>query len=207
MFTGIIEEVGKVLTAAPGKLIISARLILEGTVAGDSIAVNGACLTVTGMTSDSFTVDVMEETRRRTNIGKLTAGDKVNLERAMQLGGRLGGHLVQGHVDGTGKALSLSTEKDAVLLKIGAPPEIMHYVVAKGFIAVSGISLTVVSRDTSAFVVSLVEYTRTHTILSDIRIGDIVNLEIDIIAKYVEQLVKPGSGGLTGAFLKEHGFS
>jgi len=206
MFTGIIEEVGKVITAVPGKLNISARVVLEGTVTGDSIAVNGACLTVTGMTSDSFTVDVMEETRRRTNIGKLTTGDKVNLERAMRLGGRMGGHLVQGHVDGTGKVLSQTSEKDAVLLKIGAPPEIMHYVVTKGFIAVSGISLTVVSREASAFVVSLVDYTRKHTILSDSRIGDIVNLEIDIIAKYVEQLAKPGSPGISAEFLNEHGF-
>jgi len=206
MFTGIVEEIGKVLAASRGKLTVSAKLVLDGTATGDSIAVNGACLTVTGMTSDSFTVDVMEETRRRTNIGKLAAGDRVNLERAMVLGGRLGGHLVQGHVDDTGKVISLTAESDAALIKIEAPPVVMRYVVEKGFIAVNGISLTVVKRETNAFSVSIVEYTRKNTILSDVRIGDIVNLEIDIIAKYVEQLVKPGSGGLSSDFLKEHGF-
>jgi len=206
MFTGIVEEIGKVIAAPRGKLTVSAKLILEGTAAGDSVAVNGACLTVTGMTSGSFTVDVMEETRRRTNIGRLTVGDRVNLERAMILGGHMGGHLVQGHIDDTGKVISLSAESNAILLKIGAPPGIMHYVVEKGFIAVDGVSLTVVKRETNAFTVSLVEYTRKNTILSDMRIGDIVNLEIDIIAKYVEQLMKPGDSRMSGDFLREHGF-
>lgn len=205
MFTGIIEEIGKIKSAPPGKLTVSAVKVLDGTLMGDSIAVNGACLTVTGMTSGTFTVDVMEETRRRTNIGKLAAGDRVNLERAMALGGRMGGHLVQGHVDDTGKIISLSAERDATLIKIEAPPIVMRYTVEKGFIAVNGISLTIVKRDSHSFTVSIVQFTKTNTILSDIRIGDIVNLEVDIIAKYVEQLTKPGSG-ISAEFLQEHGF-
>jgi riboflavin synthase len=205
VFTGIIEEIGKIKSASPGKLTVSAVKVLDGTLMGDSIAVNGACLTVTGMTSSTFTVDVMEETRRRTNIGKLAAGDRVNLERAMALGGRMGGHLVQGHVDDTGKIISLSAERDATLIKIETPPIVMRYVVEKGFIAVNGISLTIVKRDSHSFTVSIVQFTKTNTILSDTRIGDIVNLEVDIIAKYVEQLTKPGSG-MSVEFLQEHGF-
>lgn len=205
MFTGIIEEVGIIRSAVPGKLTVAAVKVLDGTLMGDSIAVNGACLTVTGMTSGTFTVDVMEETRRRTNIGNLAAGDRVNLERAMELGGRMGGHLVQGHVDDTGKVISLSAERDATLIKIEAPPIVMRYTVEKGFIAVNGTSLTIVKRDTDSFTVSIVQFTKTNTILSDIRIGDIVNLEVDIIAKYVEQLTKPG-GNISVEFLQEHGF-
>jgi riboflavin synthase len=207
MFTGIIEEVGKIKSFSPGKLTIAATLVIDGTVVGDSIAVNGACLTVTGILNNSFTVDVMEETRRRTNIGKLHVGSIVNLERALRLGGRMGGHLVQGHVDDTGKVISITNENDATLIKIEATRNVMSYIVEKGFVAVNGISLTIVRRDATSFVVSIVQYTRQHTILSELQIGDIVNLEIDIIAKYVEQLMKPGSNGLSEDFLKEHGFA
>jgi riboflavin synthase len=207
MFTGIIEEVGKIISAPPGKLIISAGKVLQGTVPGASIAVNGVCLTVAKLTSDSFTVDVMEETLRRSNLGSLTSGTKANLERAMALGGQLGGHLVQGHVDGTGKVSKISPEKGATLIKIEAPAEVMHYVVEKGFIAVDGISLTVTGRTANSFAVSIVNFTRQNTILADVKIGNIVNLEIDIIAKYVEQLLKPRSGNLSIEFLREHGFA
>jgi riboflavin synthase len=207
MFTGIIEEVGKVITAQPGKLTISAGTVLQGTVLGSSIAVNGVCLTVTNLTPNSFTVDVMEETLRRSNLGRLTSGAKVNLERAVALGGQLGGHLVQGHIDGTGKVASVTAENSATLIKIEAPPDIMHYVVEKGFIAVDGISLTVTARNASSFGVSIVNFTRNNTILADVRIGTIVNLEIDIIAKYVEQLIKPRTGNLSMDFLREHGFA
>ena len=207
MFSGIVEEVGKVISAAPGKLTIGAGKVLQGTVPGDSIAVNGVCLTVTKLTSDSFTVDVMEETLRRSNLGQLTGGAKVNLERAMELGGRLGGHLVQGHVDGTGKIAAMTPEKGATLIKIEAPEEVMHYVVEKGFIAVDGISLTVTGRTNYSFGVSIVNFTRQNTVLADVKIGNIVNLEIDIIAKYVEQLLKPHSGKLSMEFLREHGFT
>ncbi len=206
MFTGIVEEVGKVISTAPGKLTVGAGKVLEGTVLGASIAVNGVCLTVTKLTPDSFTVDVMEETLRRSNLGKLTGGAKVNLERAMALGERLGGHLVQGHVDGTGKIAGLTPEKGATLIKIEAPPEVMHYVVEKGFIAVDGISLTVTGRTADSFGVSIVNFTRRNTILADVKIGNTVNLEIDIIAKYVEQLLKPQAGKLSMEFLHEHGF-
>ena len=207
MFTGIVEEVGKITSASPGKLTISAGIVLQGMVRGASVAVNGVCLTVTDFTQNSFTVDVMEETFRRSNLGHLTHGAKVNLERAMALGGQMGGHLVQGHIDGTGKVKALTPEKGATLVRIEAPPEIMHYVVEKGFIAVDGISLTVTGRNTGSFGVSIVNFTRQHTILADIKVGTIVNLEIDIIAKYVEQLTKPRSGNLSMEFLREHGFA
>jgi riboflavin synthase len=206
MFTGIIEEVGKVLSISQNQLTLSADKVLEGTVIGDSIAVNGICLTVTKMTPDSFTVDIMEETRRRTGFFRLSAGSRVNLERAMKLEGRMGGHLVQGHIDGTGKVIAVNRERDSILIKIGAPISLTKYVVEKGFITVDGISLTVVSRNTNDFTVSIVEHTRTNTTLSDLGIGDIVNLEADIIAKYVERFAAPASGGLTAEFLAEHGY-
>jgi len=206
MFTGIIEEIGKVVTAPPGKLTINASTVLTGMVIGASISVNGVCLTVTKIAANSFTVDVMPETLRRTNLGKLANGDKVNLERPLVLGGQLGGHLVQGHVDATGKVASLISETGAMLVKIEAPPAVMRYVVEKGFIAVDGISLTVTGRSAESFTVSIVDYTRQHTILADSRIGTIVNLEVDIIAKYVEQLAKPHSGNISMDFLREHGF-
>ncbi|MBN1367306.1 MAG: riboflavin synthase [Dehalococcoidales bacterium] len=207
MFTGIIEEVGKVVTASPDKLTVNASKVLQETEPGASIAVNGVCLTVTNLTRNSFTVDVMEETLRRSNLGRLTSGAKVNLERAMALGGRMGGHLVQGHIDGTGKVISIKPENGAALVKIEAPPAIMHYVVEKGFIAVDGISLTVTGKDTGSFGVSIVNFTQQNTILADVKIGIIVNLEIDIIAKYVEQLTKPHSGNISMDFLREHGFT
>jgi len=207
MFTGIIEEIGKVESTSQHKLTISAKLILDGTVAGDSISVNGACLTVTQISNNNFVVDIMEETRRRTNIGMLKAGNRVNLERAMTINGRIGGHLVQGHIDGTGKIISIMPENEATLIKIEAPESLTCYIVEKGFIAVDGISLTVVSRDPRFFTVSIVQYTKRNTILSEVKIGDIVNLEIDIMAKYVEQFLKRNTGGLSENFLKEHGFN
>jgi riboflavin synthase len=148
----------------------------------------------------------MPETSKRTNLGLLSAGDRVNLERSLALGGRLGGHLVQGHVDATGRVASVTWEGGAMIVRFEALPEVMRYVVEKGFIAVDGVSLTVVTRDTTSFRVSLVDYTRRHTILSSRQVGDIVNLEADIIAKYVEQLGQTRSTGITLDFLQEHGF-
>lgn len=206
MFTGIIEEVGKVLSISSNQLSVAAQKVLEGTVIGDSIAVNGICLTVVKMTSSSFTVDIMEETRRRTGFSRLAAGSKVNLERAMALGGRMGGHLVEGHIDATGKVIAINKEADSILIKIEAPGSVTKYVVEKGPIAIDGISLTVAAHTGRDFTVSIVEHTKKNTILSDIKLGDIVNLETDIIAKYVEQLAKPGNGTLTSDFLAEHGF-
>jgi len=206
MFTGIVEEVGRVTSAQSGKLIISASDVLQGMELGGSIAVNGVCLTITNFNTSSFSVDIMPETLKRSNLGLLSAGDEVNLERPLALGGRLGGHLVQGHVDDTGRVASVRWDGEAMLIRFEAPPEVMHYIVEKGFIAVDGVSLTVVTKDTSSFQVSVVDYTRKHTTLDSRRVGDLVNLEIDTIAKYVEQLSQPRRSGITVNFLQEHGF-
>ncbi|MBE0415607.1 MAG: riboflavin synthase [Dehalococcoidia bacterium] len=205
MFTGIIEEIGTVRAVRPGKLAISAKKVIEDTKKGDSIAINGACLTVTELSDDSFSVDVMPETLRRTNLGALRPGDGVNLERPLAVGGRFGGHFVQGHIDGMGRVLSATREGEALLVRYEPPPEIMRYVVEKGFIAVDGVSLTVVECNATSFKVSLVAYTLENTNLGGKRVGDVVNLEVDIIAKYVERL-REGSSGITMEFLAEHGF-
>ena len=205
MFTGIVEEVGTVRTASPSQLVVAAARVLEETKKGDSIAINGACLTVVEISPDSFSVDVMPETLRRTNLGALRPGDRVNLERPLAVGARMGGHFVQGHVDGMGKVLSAMPENKALLVKYEASPEIMRYVVEKGFIAVDGVSLTVVECNATSFKVSLVAYTLENTNLGQRRAGDVVNLEVDIIAKYVERLREAGSG-ITLEFLAEHGF-
>ncbi|MDO8717196.1 MAG: riboflavin synthase [Dehalococcoidales bacterium] len=206
MFTGIIEEVGTIITTSPGKLVVGAGGILPGVKLGESIAVNGVCLTVTSFEPKSFSVDIMPETKQRSNLGSLRTGDKVNLERAMTLGGRLSGHLVQGHIDATGRVVSLNWEGPALLVRCEAPPEVMRYVVEKGFIAVDGISLTVAARDADSFQVSMVDFTRKHTILGERKAGDPVNLEVDIIAKYVEQLNHVRHAGITADFLAKHGF-
>ncbi len=207
MFTGIIEEVGKVSSASTTKLVISARQVVDGIKLGDSIAINGACLTVTDFDRASFSVDVMPETVQRTKLGQLTAGDGVNLERPTTLGGQLGGHLVQGHIDDIGRVISMDWEGEALLFRFEAPPEVMRYTAPKGFITVDGISLTITEKDSSSFQVSVVEYTRRNTTLSSRKVGDAVNLEVDIIAKYVAQFTQPQAGGLTVEFLIEHGFT
>jgi riboflavin synthase len=211
LFTGIVEEVGKVLSSQPGGLTISADKIIGKLELGASVSVNGVCLTVTGFGRNSFSVDVMPETLSRSNLGQLSTGAEVNLEKSMSLGGSLGGHLVQGHVDATGRLASIRREGEAVIIKFEAPPEVMRYVVEKGFIAVDGISLTVNERDSSSFQVSVVNFTRQNTILRNRKVGDRVNLEIDIIAKYVEQFVHPPvpeapAGRLTVEFLQANGF-
>jgi riboflavin synthase len=206
MFTGIIEEVGRVASARGGSFVIAASRALQGMEPGSSIAVNGACLTVTSFNNKSFSVDIMPETLERTNLGRLSAGDGVNLERPLALGERLGGHLVQGHVDATGKVTSVIRDGEAALIRFEAPHEVMRYVVEKGFIAVDGASLTVVDRDDTSFRVSIVSYTREHTTLGGRQVGDMVNLEVDIIAKYAEQLNQARSPGITMEFLQEHGF-
>jgi len=206
MFTGIIEEAGSVVSVTAGKLVIATGQILEGIQLGGSIAVNGICLTVTDFTDKSFSVDVMPETLKRTNLGLLHSGDRVNLERPLGLGGEIGGHLVQGHIDDTGRAASITQEGEAVLMRFEASPEVMRYIVPKGFIAVDGTSLTVVDKDAVSFSVSIVGYTRQHTTLADTKISDTVNLEVDIIGKYVAEFMKPQSKGITAEFLQEHGF-
>ena len=207
MFTGIVEELGIIIGARSGSLVIGAGEVLKGMKHGASIAVNGACLTVTDFDASSFSVDVMPETLKRTNLRSFRAGDKVNLERPMALGGQLGGHLVQGHVDGIGKIASSTRDGGVMLIRMEAPPEVMRFTVPKGFVAVDGISLTIVNKDSGSFQVSVVDYTGKHTTLNSKKIGDQVNLEIDIIAKYVEQLGQAHNSGITTDFLKQHGFA
>ena len=205
MFTGIVEEIGIIREASPNHLVIEAQKVLEGTKTGDSIAVNGVCFTVTSSSNGKFGVDVMPETLRRSNLGQLYYGDKVNLERALAMGGRLGGHLVLGHVDDVGRVESITPEETASIMRISLPSKLTPYAVSKGFIAVDGVSLTIVDVDSSFFTVSLVAYTFKNTTLGNKKLGDIVNLEADIIAKYVEHRTL-NAEHLTIDFLKEHGF-
>ena len=191
MFAGIVEEVGRVVEARPDRLVIQAAAVLEGVKVGDSVNVNGACLTAVDVVDDRFTVDVSPETLRRTNLGALKPGDPVDLERALAVSDRIGGHIVQGHVEATGEVMSIEPEGDSLVVRFQAPPQVMRYVVSKGFIAVDGISLTVVDRDSSSFSVSVIPYTRDHTVLGGRQAGDQVNLETDIVARYVEQFVNP----------------
>ena len=206
MFTGIIQEVGRVTLALPGRLTITASHVLRGMELGGSIAVNGACLTITDLNPGSFSVDVIPETLSRTNLGLLKTGDKVNLEPPLALGGRLGGHLVQGHVDDTARVVSVTWSGGAMMIRSETSRELMRYVVEKGFIAADGISLTVVSREATSFQVSVIGYTQKQTTLGSRQVGDLVNLEVDIIAKYVEQLTRAQSTGVTVDFLEKHGF-
>lgn len=207
MFTGIVEEIGTVRDTGRNRLTFEAREVLGGTRTGDSISVNGVCLTVISLENRGFTVNVMPETLRRTNLGELRYGDQVNLERALLLGGRLGGHLVLGHVDDTGEVMSVVSQEDARIVKVAAPDRLMPYIVDKGFIAVDGVSLTVTELDDVSFAVSLVTYTMGSTTLGGRRAGGIVNLEVDILAKYVERLKGREEQCLTLEFLKEYGFT
>ena len=201
MFTGIVEEVGRVTAIGEGGLIVEADITLADTQIGDSLSVNGACLTVTEMRDNRLSFDVMPETLRRTALESIGAGAGVNLERAVTMNTRLGGHLVQGHVDGTGAVAEITPEGDARVVRITAPPEVMRYLVEKAFIAVNGISLTVMALDDESFSVSLVRHTYEHTDLGDAYVGMPVNLETDILAKYTEKLLhgeRDGMSALTG---------
>ena len=189
MFTGIVQEIGRARENDGSSLIIEAEASLEGLSLGDSIAVNGTCLTVKSMDGESFSVDTMPETLRRTNLGLLAPGSPVNLEKALTLNAPLGGHITQGHVDATGTVVSVDPEGDALMIRFEAPSQVMKYVVEKGFIAVDGISLTVVEWDESSFTVSVVKYTQDNTNLGVRKPGDVVNLEVDILAKYAEKLL------------------
>ena len=227
MFTGIIEEIGYVRHvisgSVSGEIRIGAAKVLEGTKIGDSIAVNGVCLTVTRLLGDGFTADVMPETLRRTNLGKLSGGAPVNLERAMAADGRFGGHIVSGHIDGTGTITQMRPEGNAILVTIAAAPEIMELIVEKGSVAIDGIRLTVAGAWNDSFQVSVIPHTGEETILLKKRVGEPVNLENDIIGKYVQKLLggnyrkgegsamTPGTGKkpesrITMEFLAEHGF-
>ncbi len=195
MFTGLVEETGTFCSMTQNSTVcyleIAANCVLSGTNVGDSIAVNGVCLTVTHFTSATFTADVMPETLRRTNLGSLTRGAVVNLERAMPADGRFGGHIVSGHIDGTGTIRNIRPEGNAFLLRIAASSTLLRYVVEKGSIAVDGISLTVVAVTAHDFTVSLIPHTLASTTLTNARVGTLVNLETDILAKYTERLLHP----------------
>lgn len=192
VFTGIVEECGTVLdvlkNGVSGSVQIQASTVLEGTKTGDSIAVNGVCLTVTKLTKSSFTADVMAETFRRTNLGNLGKNSRVNLERAMAADGRFGGHIVSGHIDGTGIISRIKEEGNAVWIYISAPQSILNLIVEKGSVAVDGISLTVAAVSDKEFAVSVIPHTRKNTALSGKKTGAVVNLENDIIGKYVQKL-------------------
>ena len=217
MFTGIIEEVGEIKSIQKGAK--SARLTIKGVVVtknshiGDSIAVNGVCLTATTIEGDLFTADVMAETMRRSALGRLAAGSKVNLERAMPADGRFGGHIVSGHIDGTGTIRSMKKEENAVWVEVEASQQLLRYIIEKGSIAIDGISLTVAYVDDTSFKVSIIPHTGSATTLLDKRVGDVVNLENDVIGKYVEKLLhtteektKEDTSAIDTNFLAKHGF-
>ena len=216
MFTGIIEEVGVIknikMGAKSAVITIQAKTVMEDIHLGDSIAMNGVCLTVTSFDKNSYSVDVMHETLRRTNLGELTGGSRVNLERAMAADGRFGGHIVAGHVDGPGVITSMKQDDNAVWITIETDASVLKYIVEKGSITIDGISLTVAEVDSRSFAVSVIPHTGVHTTLLEKKPGDTVNLETDMVGKYVEKLLgykeqeqKPKSN-ITMEFLMEHGF-
>ncbi|WP_352399975.1 riboflavin synthase [Anaerotignum sp.] len=214
MFTGLIEEIGfldKVTSQkSGGQLIIQANAIQEGTKLGDSIAVNGVCLTVTNLTQNSFTADVMPETLKLSNLGQLQKGSPVHLERAMAANGRFGGHMVSGHIDGTGTIRGKKQEGNAIRLFIGAPENLLSQIIQKGSIAIDGVSLTVISVDKEQFSVGIIPHTSTQTTLLNKRIGDQVNLETDIVSKYIQRYLEKNESKqektLTLDFLRNSGF-
>ena len=215
MFTGIIEEKGEVVeikrNGTDSFIRIRTKKILDDVRLGDSIAVNGVCLTVTRMDSNIFQADVMNETLNRSSLGRLSSGSYVNLERAMQAGGRFGGHIVSGHIDGTGRISSIKNDGIAVWYTVLAGSGILRYIVEKGSVAIDGISLTVAKVTDHDFSVSVIPHTAEMTILSSKKIGDIVNLENDIIGKYVEKLIQPAENStkkdsMDLNFLAENGF-
>ena len=215
MFTGIIEELGTVERVARGRvsaiLAIRAEAILSDLKIGDSVAVNGVCLTATSLTGHGFTADVMHETLDRSALAGLGPGSRVNLERAMAANGRFGGHIVAGHVDGVGTIAAIEQDDNAIWFTITAPEQVLRYVVEKGSIAIDGISLTVARVETDRFAVSVIPHTAAVTLLGQRRTGDRVNLESDLVGKYVERLLRPapeekGQSRLTMEFLTQHGF-
>lgn len=221
MFTGIIEEVGSVASIRKGAyscvLTVNASRVLEDVHLGDSIATNGVCLTVTSFTSHSFSADVMHETLNRSSLGSLHIGSPVNLERAMLAGGRFGGHIVSGHIDGVGTISSIKEDDNAVWYTVEAPSSILRYIIEKGSITLDGISLTVAKVTNSNFSVSIIPHTRAQTNLASKKVGDVLNLENDLVGKYVERLMlqpiaasqeqpEQKSSGITKEFLSHYGF-
>ncbi|PKM76433.1 MAG: riboflavin synthase [Firmicutes bacterium HGW-Firmicutes-15] len=214
MFTGIVEELGTVKRIDRGsnscQISILAKKVLEDVKIGDSIAINGVCLTVTSFEWDNFAADMMAETLKKTNLKDLGSGQRVNLERATRLGDRMGGHLVQGHVDAVGTIVEQQKVDIAQILRISAPEDLLHYLVAKGSVAIDGISLTVVEVLADSFKVSIIPHTAKMTTLGFKKSGDTVNLESDIIGRYVEKLLRRSEGKketiLTSEYLAQHGF-
>lgn len=214
MFTGIVEEIGKICEIKKGSLSaeikIQCRKVLEGTKVGDSIAVNGICLTVTSLSGDGFTADVMAETMRRSSLSDLKVPGAVNLERAMAADGRFHGHIVSGHIDGTGQVTGIRQEENAVWYTIAADEKLLGYIVEKGSVALDGISLTVAKVTAKDFQVSVIPHTRQETSLTEKQAGSLVNVECDMIGKYVEKLLhgakEEKESNITEGFLMEHGF-
>jgi riboflavin synthase len=210
MFTGIIEETGIVKSirteGRSARITISAEKVLKDMKVGDSINTNGVCLTVTEFSSTAFTIDVMPETMQRTTFAKLRSGSRVNLERALRLTDRLGGHIVSGHIDGTGILDKIREDENAVWLTVSTEPEILRYIVEKGSIAIDGISLTVVKVGQRSFEVSIIPHTQTETAILLKKTGDAINIECDIIGKYVEKLTSKKGDKVDLNFLAEHGF-
>lgn len=214
MFTGIIEELGKVLSVVKGQksavLSIQALKIFEDLKLGDSVAVNGVCLTVSGFSRNAFLADVMSETLSRSSLAELKAGSPVNLERAMPANGRFGGHIVSGHIDGTGVISNIRKDDNAIWFTIAAPEKIMRYIVEKGSIAIDGISLTVSAAESGSFSVSIIPHTAGSTVLTAKKEGDTVNLENDAVGKYIEKFLAPAAlgkeSGITSEFLAKAGF-
>lgn len=211
MFTGIVEEIGKVKSILRGGksviLEVEAEKVLRDTKVGDSIATNGVCLTVTFLGNSFFRADVMPETMRRSNLGLLRPGDRVNLERALCLNSRLGGHLVAGHIDGTGRIVDIQREDNALWLTISAGSDLLRYIVSKGSVAVDGVSLTIAYVDEAVFRVSVIPHTQEETTLTGKHSGEVVNLENDMIVRYVEKLIgKENRNGLSLSFLEANGF-
>jgi len=219
MFTGIIEEIGTVKQLVPGrvsyKLTVSADKVIEGTKVGDSISTNGICLTVTSVSSGSFEADVMAETVRRTSFSSFRTGTRVNLERALTLSSRLGGHIVSGHIDGTGKITDMTREDNAVWVTVETGPGLLRYMIEKGSVALDGVSLTLAYVDDSCFKVSVIPHTGEETVLLTKKPGDLLNIECDLIGKYVEKLLMteaapdketPGKAAIDMKFLAENGF-
>jgi riboflavin synthase len=215
LFTGIIEEIGNVQYIQKGtdaiELAIRAKRVLEDVKLGDSIAVNGVCLTVTSFTDQQFTVDVMPETISATTLKALRRDDSVNLERAMAAGGRFGGHFVSGHVDGTGKILRKSPKGNAVYYDIEADSKLLSLMMLKGSVAVDGTSLTIFGTGSGFFTISLIPHTSSHTILGEKKTGDTVNIECDMLAKYIKNMMgreaEPAGSSITYHLLQEHGFT
>ncbi|KIL48836.1 riboflavin synthase [Jeotgalibacillus alimentarius] len=210
MFTGLIEEVGTVHNLQKGKnsmiLTIDCTKVIEDAKIGDSIAINGVCLTVTERSGKQFSVDVMPETMKSTTLHELKKGSKVNLERAMAAGGRFGGHFVSGHVDGTGTIQSMKKEENAIYIYIQVPSDLMKYFMMKGSVAVDGTSLTVFDVTKNAFMISLIPQTADDTIIASKSPGSKVNIECDMIAKYVQNLIQPEQKGIDESYLRENGF-